>query len=130
MYLRKQLICAGRYELQVVGRMTRGGKTARRSRTTTCISTEGPDTLDELQPWLAAVNRARQTGQDIPPFVRIARFTEPGTEWLWTVADTIEMLEIMAASKIAFPVSTNVVCSDGDSNDVAGPKEESQGSVN
>lgn len=75
------------------------------------------------------VERARRRGLDIPPFVHIAKLTEPDTSWWWTVACALELLEIMAASRVTFPVHNTTANMVTDENSVTRPAAESVGSV-
>lgn len=65
---------------------------------------ESPADLEELRPWYrAVVARSRNTA--IPAFKYITRLLQPGAVWFWSIAHTIELLEISDASGIAFPLT-------------------------
>ena len=65
---------------------------------------ETPANLEELRPWYrAVVARSRNTA--IPAFKYITRLLQPGAVWFWSIAHTIELLEIADASGIAFPLT-------------------------
>ena len=66
---------------------------------------ETPANLEELRPWYrAVVARSRNTA--ILAFVHIARLLQPGAKWYWSLAHTIELLQISDASGIAFPLTS------------------------
>ena len=63
-----------------------------------------PADVEELRPWFrAVVARSRNTA--IPAFKYISEILQPGAEWFWSIAHTIELLEISDASGIAFPLT-------------------------
>lgn len=63
-----------------------------------------PADVEELRPWFrAVVARSRNTA--IPAFRYITRVLQPGAAWYWSVAHTIELLEIATASGIPFPLT-------------------------
>lgn len=68
-----------------------------------------PQGVEELRPWFMAVERARGRGVEIPPWNYIARIMQPGVEWDWTLAHTIEQAEIENASNIKFPLTSGEV---------------------
>ena len=80
---------------------------ARSKRTTAAVglSTEAPQSLEDLRPWLLEVLRAKRRGMHIRRIVHIARLTKPGAEWRWTVACTAELMNIVADSRVAYPVN-------------------------
>lgn len=63
-----------------------------------------PADVEELRPWFrAVVARSRNTA--IPAFKYITRVLQPRAPWYWSVAHTIEMLQIATASGIPFPLT-------------------------
>jgi hypothetical protein len=63
-----------------------------------------PADVEELRPWFrAVVARSRNTA--IPAFRYITRVLQLGAPWYWSVAHTIEMLQIATASGIPFPLT-------------------------
>ncbi|KAG0597260.1 hypothetical protein M758_UG325000 [Ceratodon purpureus] len=100
-----------------------GGNGRRRSSSAAPLPVQTPNGLEELSPWFIAVERARGRTSSIPPFRYLARLMEPGAEWRWTIACSIELVEIKHASGIDFPVPNGEDTSGAVSN-----LEESQGS--
>ncbi|KAG0595731.1 hypothetical protein M758_UG192100 [Ceratodon purpureus] len=76
-----------------------------------------PQNIEDLRPWLSVVDRARRCGMDIPPLRYIAPLLQIDADWRWTVACAIELLDIIAASGISYPLRTSVN-SEVDSNSV------------
>lgn len=102
--------------------------TSRRTRAAVGLSAEAPQTVEDLRPWMAEVERAKGRGMDVREFRHIAKLVEPGAEWRWTVCCTTELLMVMADSLVAFPFRTSDArSSNGASNSAACANPESQG---
>ena len=65
-----------------------------------------PVNVHELRPWLAAVEDWRRVQVVATPCPRrLLDLLEPGAPWMWTVACTLERLEMEDLSGIAFPMA-------------------------
>ena len=103
---------------------------ARSKRTTAvvCLVSVAPQSPEELRPWLLEVERARRRGFHVRKSTHITRLTKPGAAWRWTVACSVELMNLMADSRVPYPlIYTPVTTSGPQSNSAALPNASSQG---
>ena len=87
--------------------MTRGGSAAARRGRWLHVR-KSPENAEDLRPWLAEVDRARRRGMDIPPLRYIAPLLDVDADFRWSIACARELLDIIAASGISYPLNTSV----------------------